>query len=247
MGSLYFASDFHLGIPSAEESLLREKKIVKWLETIAPDAEEIFLVGDIFDFWFEYKYVVPKGYTRLLGCLSKLSDSGIKIRIFKGNHDMWMFGYFESEFGASIYGDEYIFEKNGKKFYVHHGDGLGNGDKIFKVLRKIFRSKFCQKSFAFFHPSVGLSIGNYLSSKSRLAQQKYENENIDIQSEWLVQHCNEILKTQHFDYMIYGHRHLALDIKLGENSRYINLGDWFKYCSYGVFDGDNFEMKKFEI
>ena len=246
MSAVYFASDFHLGIPNAEESLIREKKIVKWLESIAIDADEIFLVGDIFDFWFEYKYVVPKGYTRLLGCLSKITDSGVKLNVFKGNHDMWMYGYFENEFGANVISDEYIFENSGKKFYVHHGDGLGNGDVVFKVLRKIFRSKFCKIPFAFFHPSLGLSFGNFLSSKSRLAQQKIEYTNIDIEKEWLVHHCREILKNNHYDYMIFGHRHITLDIKINENSRYINLGDWFNKCSYAVFDGKELSLKNFE-
>ncbi|NUM32461.1 MAG: UDP-2,3-diacylglucosamine diphosphatase [Bacteroidetes bacterium] len=246
VGNIYFASDFHLGIPNAKESLLREKKIVKWLENSATDADEIFLVGDIFDFWFEYKYVVPKGFSRLLGCLAKVSDAGVKLRFFRGNHDMWMFDYFESEFGATLYSNEYIFEKSGKKFYVHHGDGLGNGDYLFKFLKKFFRSKICQTSFAFLHPSIGLSIGNYLSSKSRLAQEKYENENIVVEKEWLVQYCNEILKNDFFDYLIFGHRHLALDIKLNEKSRYINLGDWFKFCTYAVFNGNDLELKRFE-
>ena len=242
MGNLYFASDFHLGVPNAEQSLMRERKLVSWLESIAPLADEIFLVGDVFDFWFEYKYVVPKGYTRLFGCLAKIADSGIKLHFFKGNHDMWMFGYFESEFGAVIHSDEYIFERNGKKFYVHHGDGLGKGDENYKFLKKIFRSEICQRTFAFLHPSVGIGLANYFSSRSRLAQLKFENEDINISKEWLVQYCNEMLQSNHFDYMIFGHRHLALDIPVGQNSRYVNLGDWFKFFSYAMFDGNDLSL-----
>jgi len=242
VGNLYFASDFHLGVPNAEQSLMRERKLVSWLESIAPLADEIFLVGDVFDFWFEYKYVVPKGYTRLFGCLAKIADSGIKLHFFKGNHDMWMFGYFESEFGAVIHSDEYIFERNGKKFYVHHGDGLGKGDENYKFLKKIFRSEICQRTFAFLHPSVGIGLANYFSSRSRLAQLKFENEDINISKEWLVQYCNEMLQSNHFDYMIFGHRHLALDIPVGQNSRYVNLGDWFKFFSYAMFDGNDLSL-----
>ncbi len=244
MGHLYFASDFHLGIPNAHESLIRERNLVSWLESIAPQAEEIFLVGDVFDFWFEYKYVVPKGYTRLLGCLAKLADSGIKLHFFKGNHDMWMFGYFENEFGATIHSNEYVFERNGKKFFVHHGDGLGNGDANYKVLKKIFRSKLCQRTFAFLHPSIGMGLANYFSSKSRLAQSKIENEKINPEEEWLVQYSRELLKSTPYDYLIFGHRHLALDIPLHQNSRYINLGDWFTFNSYAVFDGNEIELRK---
>jgi UDP-2,3-diacylglucosamine hydrolase len=246
VGNLYFASDFHLGVPNAQESLIRERKLVLWLESIAPKADEIFLVGDVFDFWFEYKYVVPKGFTRLFGCLAKLADSGIKLHFFKGNHDMWMFGYFEQEFGAVTHSNEYIFERDGKKFFVHHGDGLGKGDANYKILKKFFRSEICQAMFGFLHPSVGMGLANYFSSKSRLAQLHFENENIDIEKEWLVGYCREVLKQTSYDYMVFGHRHLALDIKLNESSRYVNLGDWFKFFTYAEFNGTDLALLKFE-
>ena len=246
MGNLYFASDFHLGVPNAHESLIRERKLVMWLEFIAPLADEIFFVGDVFDFWFEYKYVVPKGYTRLFGCLAKLADSGIKLHFFKGNHDMWMFGYFEQEFGAIIHSDEYVFEKNGKKFFVHHGDGLGKGDMNYKLLKKFFRSKICQALFGFLHPSVGIGLANHFSSKSRLAQLHFENENIDVEKEWLVGYCRGVLQQTHYDYMVFGHRHLALNIQLTDKSRYVNLGDWFKFFTYAEFNGTDLALLKFE-
>jgi len=246
VGNLLFASDFHLGVPNAADSLLREKKLVKWLELKAADTDEIFFVGDVFDFWFEYKYVVPKGYVRLLGCLAALADAGKKLHFFKGNHDMWMFGYFKDELGAQIHSNEYIFENGGKKFFVHHGDGLGHGDASYKVLKKVFRSELCQRAFAFLHPSVGMGLANYLSRRSRAAQMHSENTNIIVEEEWLVQFCRETLKTNFYDYMVFGHRHLALDIDLGNNCRYINLGDWFKFYSYAEFNGTELALLKFE-
>lgn len=246
MGKLYFASDFHLGVPNHEVSLQREKKLVRWLNSIADDADEIFLVGDVFDFWFEYKHVVPKGFSRLFGCLANLADRDIKLHFFKGNHDMWMFGYFEQEFGAQIHSNEYIFEKNGFKFFVHHGDGLGNGDYSYKLLKKIFRSRLCQRAFAFLHPFIGIGLANYFSSRSRLAQLRYENKDIDIEKEWLVNYCKEVLTQTHYDFMVFGHRHLALDVPLADNARYVNLGDWFTFFTYAEFDGTNLALKTFE-
>lgn len=246
MGNLLFASDFHLGVPNATESLIREKKLVKWLELKASSTDEFFFVGDVFDFWFEYKYVVPKGYTRLFGCLATLADAGKKLHFFKGNHDMWMFGYFKDEFGATIHNDEYIFEKDGKKFFVHHGDGLGHGDANYKMLKKVFRSELCQRVFAFLHPSVGIGLANYFSRRSRAAQMHNEDTNIEVEKEWLVQFCRDTLKSNFYDYMVFGHRHLALDIDLGNNSKYINLGDWFKFYTYAEFNGTDLALLKFE-
>lgn len=246
MGNLLFASDFHLGVPNASDSLLREKKLVRWLELNASAADEIFFVGDVFDFWFEYKYVVPKGYTRLFGCLAALADSGKKLHFFKGNHDMWMFGYFEQEFGATIHSNEYIFERNGKKFFVHHGDGLGHGDANYELLKKVFRSELCQRVFAFLHPSVGIGLANYFSRRSRAAQMHTENTEIVVENEWLVQFCKETLQRDFYDYMIFGHRHLALDIDLGGGSRYVNLGDWFKFYTYAEFNGTELALLTFE-
>lgn len=241
---IYFASDFHLGVPNRASSREREDRLVRWLDLIKSDASEIFLMGDIFDFWFEYATVIPKGFIRFQGKLAELSDSGIKITFFKGNHDMWMFDYFGKEMGIEIVSDELVLERNGKKFYLHHGDGLGSGDTMYKTLKKIFRSKTCQWLFARLHPNLGVAIAQRWSKNSRAQNAKMEVfENIE--EEWLYTHSQEILKENHYDFMIFGHRHLPLNLALG-HSRYINLGEWLNFNSYAVFDGENVELKYFE-
>jgi UDP-2,3-diacylglucosamine hydrolase len=242
---LYFASDFHLGAGGYAVSRERERRIVRWLDEIKPDAAEIFLMGDIFDFWFEYKTVIPKGYIRLLGKLAELTDAGVKLYFFKGNHDMWMFDYFERELGAAIISNELIFERGGKKFYLHHGDGLGPGDNMYKVLKKVFRSSVCQWLFARVHPNLGVGIANYWSQNSRISNSKGGNPKPGEQ-EWLVAYCREVLKTTYYDFMIFGHRHLPLDIALNSESRYINLGQWINFNSYAVFDGSELRLAFFE-
>jgi UDP-2,3-diacylglucosamine hydrolase len=242
---LYFASDFHLGAGTYVKSRDREDRLVRWLDSIKHDAAEIFLMGDVFDFWFEYKTVVPKGYIRFLGKLAELTDAGIKLYMFKGNHDMWMFDYFEKELGATIISNELIIERFGKKLYLHHGDGLGPGDPFYKMLKKIFRSKTCQWLFARIHPNLGVGIANYWSAHSRIANEKQHNPKPG-QQEWLVTYSRQILETTFYDYFIFGHRHLPLDIKLSERSRYINLGEWVVSNSYAVFDGDNVSLCFFE-
>jgi len=171
---IYFASDFHLGVGSYASSREREDALVRWLDAIKHDAAELFLMGDVFDFWFEYTTVVPKGYIRFLGKLAELTDLGIKLYLFKGNHDMWMFDYFEKELNATIISNEMVMERGGKKFFLHHGDGLGPGDAKYKVLKKFFRSRFCQWLFARIHPNLGVGIANYWSSNSRIANLKKE-------------------------------------------------------------------------
>ena len=240
---IYFASDFHLGVPTYEKSLEREHKIVKWLDSIKADAEELYLLGDVFDFWFEYRTVVPRGYVRLLGKLAELSDSGIKIHYFTGNHDMWTFDYLEKELNVIIYRAPIEISYNGKAFYIGHGDGLGPGDHGYKFIKKVFASKVCQWLFARLHPNFGIGIANYFSKKSRIATGTTDEKFLGEEKEWLVIYSKEILAKKHFDYLIFGHRHLPLDIKIG-SSRYINLGDWIQYFTYGVFDGAEFELKK---
>ena len=242
---LYFASDFHLGTGSYADSRSREDRLVRWLDTIKADAAEIFLMGDVFDFWFEYNTVVPKGYIRFLGKLAQLTDLGIKLYLFKGNHDMWMFNYFEKEFGATIISNELEIERNGKKFYLHHGDGLGPGDTFYKFLKGFFRSRFCQWLFARFHPNLGVGIANYWSSHSRIANSK-KDEPKPGEQEWLVIYCRELLKTHFYDYLVFGHRHLPLNISLDAKSRYINLGEWIFASSYAVFDGNDITLHYFE-
>ena len=242
---LYFASDFHLGGGTYAEYREREARLVRWLDAIKSDADTIFLMGDIFDFWFEYKTVVPKGYIRFLGKLAELADSGIKLYFFKGNHDMWMFDYFERELGATIVSDELEIERGGKKFYLHHGDGLGPGDNIYKFLKKLFRSRFCQWLFARIHPNLGVGIANYWSAHSRAASGKNEGRK-PAQQELLVTYSNGLLQTHFYDYLIFGHRHLPLDIQLNPESRYINLGEWVLHNTYAVFDGETLALHHFE-
>jgi len=241
---LYFASDIHLGAGGYASSRQREDRFVHWLDTIKEDAAEIFLMGDVFDFWFEYKTVVPKGYIRLLGKLAELADAGVKLYFFKGNHDMWMFDYFVNELGATIITNELVIERGGKKFFLHHGDGLGPGDNMYKVLKKIFRSNVCQWLFARIHPNLGVGIANYWSKSSRISNLKKEDPKPGEQ-EWLVEYSREVLQTTFYDYLVFGHRHLPLDIQLNNKSRYINLGEWINYNSYAEFDGKELELKYF--
>lgn len=243
---IYFLSDFHLGAPNAEVSLIREKKIIQFLDEIKQDAEQIFIVGDLFDFWYEYKKVVPRGYVRILGKLAELTDSGILIHFFVGNHDMWMNDYFQKELNIPVYFEPKTFQFNNKKFMIGHGDGLGPGDGGYKFLKKIFRNKFCQWLFGVLPSSVGIGIAHYFSNKSR----SREDSNIEVflgeENEWLLIYSKEVLQKEHFDYFIFGHRHLPIDFKLNENSRYINLGEWINYNSYAVFDGNTLELKYYK-
>lgn len=243
---IYFLSDFHLGAPDAEKSLVREKKIVHFLESIRYNAREIFILGDIFDFWYEYKYVVPKGSVRLLGKLAQLSDEGIKIHFFIGNHDMWMKDYFEKELNIPVYYDPATFEYNQKKFYVGHGDGLGPGDNGYKFIKKVFRNPVCRWFFGWLHPTVGISIANYFSRKSRVKTGNTDEHFLGEDNEWLIIYCKEILQKEFYDYFVFGHRHYPIDFKLPKGSRYINLGDWIKNFTYAVFDGTDMQLKKWE-
>ncbi len=236
---IYFLSDFHLGAPDRTISLDREKRIVKFLDEIKNSAAEVFVVGDLFDFWYEYRKVVPKGYTRILGKLAELTDSGIPVHFFVGNHDMWMKGYFEEELNIPVYYEPKIFEWNNKKFYIGHGDGLGPGDHGYKFIKKIFRNKFCQWFFGILPPAVGVGLADYLSRRSRAVTGLIDEQFLGEEKEWLIIYSKEVLQKQHFDYFIFGHRHLPIDFSLNNNSRYINLGDWIRYYTYAMFDGEN--------
>jgi len=242
---IYFASDNHLGAPNLEESLVREKKFVSWLGTIKKDAEAIFLVGDIFDFWFEYSEVVPKGFTRTLGKLAEISDAGIPIHYFAGNHDMWLVDYFQKELNLAVYNKPKVFTINDKKFFVGHGDGLGPGDKSFKIMKKIFKNPFFNWCFRCVHPDLGIKIGKYLSNKNRLKSSLEDLRFNGNENEWLTKYCKEKLKNKHYDYFVFGHRHIPLEIKLSPNSTYINLGDWITHFSYAVFDGRQVLLDKY--
>lgn len=243
---IYFLSDFHLGAPDYEKSLLREKQIVAFLNSIRSSSSEIFILGDMFDFWYEYKKVVPKYFVRLLGKLGELSDAGIKIHFFIGNHDMWMNGYFEKELNITTYSEPQHFEFNHKQFLIGHGDGLGPGDKGYKFLKKIFRNKFCNWLFGQLHPTWGIGLANYFSKKSR---EKTGDDNavwLGVENEWLVIYCKEILQKEKIDYFVFGHRHYPVDIQLTPESRYINLGDWITNFTYAEFNGNDMILKIWE-
>lgn len=233
-----------MGVPNREKSLVREKLFVQWLDDIKRDAEAIYLLGDIFDFWFEYKKVVPKGYVRLLGKLAEISDSGIPIHIFMGNHDMWFFDYLEDEINAYLYREPIKISLKGKHFFIGHGDGLGPGDNGYKLIKKIFKNKLCQWIFERIHPNLGISIAEYWSKKSRIVNAE-KDESFYGEKEWLTQFCKEKMKTIKVDYFIFGHRHLPLEVDLGNDTTYINLGEWVNYNSYAVFDGNKLELKRY--
>lgn len=240
---IYFASDFHLGSYPSDQSKDREKHIISWLDFIKKDASELYLVGDIFDFWFEYSTVVPKGYIRFLGKLAELADLGIKITLFKGNHDMWMFGYLKEELKAEIISNEKEITLNGKTFYIHHGDGLGPGDAKYKFLKKIFRSPLCQWLFARLHPNLGIGIAQRWSKHSRISNNS-EEKFLGEENEWLIVYAKEILKNRHYDYFIFGHRHLPYEIALKNNSRIVNLGEWINYHTFAIWDGEELKLEK---
>jgi len=243
---IYFASDNHLGAPNTVESLPREKKFVRWLDQVKEDAAAIFLLGDLFDFWFEYNYVVPRGFTRTLGKLAELTDSGIPVYYFVGNHDLWMRGYFEEELNIPVFHKPQVFELNQKKFFIGHGDGLGPGDKGFKRMKKVFTSPVAQWFFRWLHPDLGVRMAQYFSVKNRLISGDEDVTFLGEEKEWLVQYAKRKLAQQHFDYFVFGHRHLPLEIDLSTTSKYVNLGDWISYYTYGVFDGVSLSLEYFE-
>ena len=258
---LYFFSDFHLGMPPGDESIDREKVIVSILKKISSDARAVFFVGDIFDFWFEYKEVVPKGYFRLFTAITELTHSGVSVYLFPGNHDLWYRDYLVNQCGVVLISGPMEFYFAGSKFHVHHGDGLGPGDKKYKLLKRVFLSKISVFFFKWLHPDIGISLARYLSSKSRLSQ-KDQEQYLGDDKEFLTQYCKDISakKTSistHYskndltiqlvennndvvNYFVFGHRHLLLTINIGDSSKYINLGHWLKNPRYGVFDGKEF-------
>ncbi|MFP5437364.1 MAG: UDP-2,3-diacylglucosamine diphosphatase [Bacteroidia bacterium] len=243
---IYFASDQHFGAPTPELSAPREQRFVKWLDEIKHDADVLFLVGDLFDFWFEYKTVVPRGFIRVLGKIGELKDMGIEIHFFVGNHDLWMDDYFEKELGIPVYHRPQEFTFNGKSFLVGHGDGLGPGDKGYKRMKKVFTNPFSKWLFRWLHPDIGVKLAQYLSVKNKLISGDADVKFLGEENEWLVLYSKRKLETKHYDYLIFGHRHLPMVINVGPNSEYVNLGDWIIYFTYAVFDGTTFELKKYE-
>ncbi len=242
---IYFLSDFHLGTPNAQASLIREKKIIQFLNEIAPTAKAIFIVGDMFDFWYEYKKVVPKGYVRILGKLAELSDNGVQLHFFVGNHDMWMNDYFQQELNMPVYHEPKEFVFDGKKFLVGHGDGLGPGDYGYKRLKKIFRNPICNAAFGLLPPYVGMGIADYMSKRSRAQTGSTDEVFLGEDKEWLIAYCKKKLTQRHYDYFVFGHRHLPINFNISDKSLYVNLGDWIRYFTYAVFDGTQLELKHY--
>jgi UDP-2,3-diacylglucosamine hydrolase len=252
---IYFLSDFHLGAPDHASSLEREKIIVQFFDTIKSDAAEIFLVGDMFDFWYEYRRVVPKGYVRLLGKLAELSDSGIPMHFFVGNHDMWVRDYFQKELNIPVYFEPKEFDRNGKIFLIGHGDGLGPGDHGYKRLKKVFRNPVSKWLFGVLPPVAGMGLANYMSRRSRAQTGASEETFLGESKEWLIIYCKEVLQKKKIDFFVFGHRHLAIDYRLlpvdvtavpgMASPRYINLGDWIRYYTYAVFDGEELTLRSY--
>lgn len=243
---IYFASDFHLGVPDHSRSRKREDTIVEWLTHCQKDASEIYLVGDLFDFWFEHKYTIPKGFVRLQGKIAELTDAGIPVHVFTGNHDMWMFDYLPQELGVIMHRAPIVKEWNGRKFYIGHGDGLGPGDHGYKFLKKLFANKFCQWCFARLHPNFSFWLAQQSSKKSRLHTALEDEKYLGDDQEWLAIYSREILEKEHFDYFIFGHRHLPISVDLNDRSRYYNLGEWINYQTFVVFDGKSASLMKWQ-
>ena len=243
---VYFLSDFHLGAPNEVESRKREDRLVRFLQDARKDAGVIFIVGDIFDFWFEYKTVVPKGFVRILGTLAQMADEGIQLHIFTGNHDLWMQDYLSKELNAKLYFEPQQFTIQNKQFLIGHGDGLGPGDEGYKRLKKIFTNPICQWLFRWLHPDAGIQLANYFSRKSRAKTGNADELFLGEDKEWLILYAKEQAKTMAVDYFIFGHRHYAIDLRLNDKSRYINLGDWIRLNTYAVFDGKDVQLLTWE-
>jgi len=242
--NIYFASDIHLGFPNFDESLKREKLFVHWLDSIKHTAREIYLLGDVFDFWYEYKRVVPRGFTRFLGKISEITDSGIPVHYFTGNHDIWVFDYLPKETGIILHREPLEIELLGKKFYLAHGDGLGTFDRGFQIMKAFFTNRFLQCMFSKLHPNFALWFGHAWSLRRRNSQRRPKF--LGDHKEWLMLYAKTVLEKQHFDYFIFGHRHLMLDYQITENSRFIYLGDWLWNFSYSVFDGTDFKLLQYK-
>jgi UDP-2,3-diacylglucosamine hydrolase len=242
---IYFASDAHLGMHPAEKSIERERILVNWLDEVRKDATEIYLLGDMLDYWFEYRKVVPRGFTRFLGKIAEITDSGIPVHYFTGNHDVWVFDYLPKETGVLVHNEPLIKEINGKRFYIAHGDGLDPADKGYIFLKRIFTSKFLQWAYARLHPNCATAFAHYWSRKSRFAKGisiEFKGE----EKEELLVFARNLLKKEYFDFLIFGHRHIPLEYNIpGSQSKVFILGDWIVNYTYAVFDGENVYLKKY--
>ncbi len=241
---VYFASDFHLGAAAADSSHEHELKIIRWLDHIKSNAAAIFLVGDVFDFWFEYKHVVPKGFIRFQGKLAELADAGIPIYLFTGNHDLWYRNYFADELNLEIHTKPISIKIGEKMFMVGHGDGLGEGDHFFKVVKKVFVSKFPQWAFRWIHPDVGISMARFWSHSSRERSKERDEKHLG-EDEVLLRYCREVEQQKHHDYYVFGHRHLPMEMGVAREATYFNLGEWFQANSYLEFNGEKASLQYF--
>jgi UDP-2,3-diacylglucosamine hydrolase len=242
--NIYFISDAHLGSLLVENARKHEKMLVAWLDEIKEDARALYILGDMFDFWYEYKLVVPRGFVRFLGKLAELSDMGVEIHFFIGNHDIWAFDYFEQEIGAKIHREAFVTEIYGKKFFLAHGDGLGDPSLNFKFLRGLFHNKLAQILFSALHPRIGMGIG-LAWSKKRRKKKNSEPEYMGEDKEHLIQFAKSYIG-EHIDFFVFGHRHIILDLVLKNKSRVLIIGDWMKLFSYAVFDGENMYIEQYE-
>ncbi len=244
---IYFASDQHFGAPTPKESKLREDRFILWLDGIKKDAQVLFLMGDLFDFWHEWEYVVPKGYIRVLGKIAELKDSGIDIYFFVGNHDLWMKNYFEEELGVPVFFDKQYYQVGDKTLLLAHGDGLGPGDKGYKRMKKVFTNPLAQWAFKWLHPDIAMKVAIYFSTKNKMISGEEDKEFLGEDKEFLIVYSKEKLKTEKIDYFVYGHRHLPMILDLDGKAQYVNLGDWISYFTYGVFDGKEFQLNSYEV
>lgn len=240
---IYFISDMHLGLYPAAKSREREKVLVEWLHSIKEEMKELYLLGDIFDYWFEFRKVVPRGFVRFLGTLAELADSGVKIHFFIGNHDIWTFNYLQQEIGLTIHTENYIFEKSGKKFFIGHGDGLGKKEFGYRLMNRCFKNKFLQWCFSRVHPNLNLQLGLWWSKQSRYAKGLVAEPFKGVDKEDQTIYAKKILQKDFFDYFIFGHRHLPYDVKINDKTRVLNTGDWISYFTYTVFDGESLSLK----
>jgi UDP-2,3-diacylglucosamine hydrolase len=244
---VYFASDFHLGYPSNAASAERERRIVAWLSHIQPTCKELYLLGDVFDFWFEYKWVAPKGYVRFLAKLAEFVDMGIPVYMFEGNHDQWLYGYLHDEIGVTICKTAQEREWNEKRFFLHHGHALGKYDTGMNCLHWIFTRRVLQRMFSWIHPDVSFALAHAWSKKNRKAKEYESDHYMGDDKEYLLQFSLDESKKRHIDYFVFGHRHLPLDKELPNGAHYINVGNWITRSSYAYFDGEKVILTDFDM
>jgi UDP-2,3-diacylglucosamine hydrolase len=236
---MHFGSDAFC--PSAE----REKRFVRWLASIQADVKTLFLLGDIFDFWFEYKTAVPRGFTRFLGKIAEMSDNGTEIHYFTGNHDLWIDDYLPKETGIILHKEPFVTKIAGKTFYLAHGDGLGDESRPFKLIRGIFHNRLCQKLFSMIHPTVGIGLAHIWAKNSRMKELTHPTPYLGEHKEHLAIFAKSYIQAHpDTDYLIFGHRHILLDLMLNRKSRMMIIGDWLQYFSCAVFDGKELRLEQ---